>query len=87
MGYINDNENYIAYVSSIGVKKRYRENGVAQSLINHFTNLAINNNMSYMSLYTHKDNDAAIKFYKKNNFKVSIDPENREDSLCFKKKI
>ena len=67
-GYINDLQNYKAYISILGVDSNFRKMGIAKELVAQFIKEACNNNMKKLLLETHKENISALKFYKKNDF-------------------
>lgn len=67
-GYMNDNKNYNAYISLLGVDSKYRNMGIATELVNLFIKKSIENKMKRVYLETDKENFSAIKFYEKNYF-------------------
>lgn len=68
MGYANDQKENIAYISTIAVLPQYRKLKVGQELISAFREYSIQNNMRFIRLFVHKENEVAIQFYKKNGF-------------------
>ena len=66
LGYMNDTIKEEAYISLLLIDNIYQSKGIGTSLIKSFEKQAVQNNMKIIKLYTHKDNDRAINFYKKN---------------------
>lgn len=68
--YINDDTNKILYISTISVKKEYLSNGLGQVLLNHIFEIKNKYKMNYIKLEVNKNNNQAIRFYKKNRFTI-----------------
>lgn len=87
LGYMNDTIKEEAYISLLLIDNIYQSKGIGTSLIKSFEKQAVQNNMKIIKLYTHKDNDRAINFYKKNGFYISDEKSNAEYSVTLKKVI
>lgn len=83
--YANNTLTKEAYISLIGVDKLYRHQHVATKLLEEGINIAKNNDMETIKLYTHKKNINAQKMYEKNNF-VQVESD-REHSYCYIKQL
>ena len=81
IGFIGINKNYI---EGIFIKEEYQNKGVGSKLLNYIKNLY---NELYLNVY--KNNDNAIKFYKKHNFNIikeKIDENTNEIELVMQYK-
>ena len=81
IGFIGTNKNYI---EGIFIKEEYQNKGVGSKLLNYIKNLY---NELYLSVY--KNNNNAIKFYKKHYFNIikeQIDKNTNETELVMKYK-
>ena len=81
IGFIGTNKNYI---EGIFIKEKYQNKGVGSKLLNYIKNLY---NELYLSVY--KNNNNAIKFYKKHAFNIikeQIDKNTNEIELVMKYK-
>lgn len=81
IGFIGTNKNYI---EGIFIKEKYQNKGVGSKLLNYIKNLY---NELYLSVY--KNNNNAIKFYKKHYFNIikeQIDKNTNETELVMKYK-
>jgi carbamoyl-phosphate synthase large subunit len=81
LGYANDLTSHIAYMSAFGMLESYRSHGIGNQLLSTMKEICIENDMKYMCLYTHKTNESAIRFYKRNGFVERDDPGNRNDDV------
>lgn len=74
-GYIQNNGDSkikkVGVLDALYVEEEFRNNGVAQSLIEGFKRWAKSNRLSYLELKVCKDNLRAIKLYEKMGFKTS----------------
>lgn len=68
--YCNDNENSIAYITSVSVLKEWMGKGIAGLLIKQCIEYVEMSGMKQISLEVSSDNFSAIKLYKKNGFFV-----------------
>lgn len=67
--YMNDIVNKIGYISQIGVKKKFRKQGIGKLLLDNCFKIAKRNNFKAINLEVDKKNDIAINFYEKYGFK------------------
>jgi carbamoyl-phosphate synthase large subunit len=81
IGYVNDLTSRTAYMSVFGVLESYRSHGVGNRILSAMKETCIENGMEYMCLYTHKTNESAIRFYKRNGFVEKHDSKNRRDEV------
>ncbi|WP_066633780.1 GNAT family N-acetyltransferase [Desulfolucanica intricata] len=81
LGYANDQTSHMAYISTFGLLESYRGYGIGYLLLSAMKEICIENGMKYICLYTHKTNDSAIRFYKRNGFVEKDDPGNRNDDV------
>ena len=58
------------YISVINVDKKYRRSGIGKNLIINAKKIALDKKCSRIILDVSKENDNAIKFYKKMDFKI-----------------
>ncbi len=74
-GYIQNNGDStikkVGVLDALYVEEEFRNNGVAQLLIDGFKNWSKNNNISYLEVKACKDNLKAIKLYEKMGFKIN----------------
>lgn len=68
--YCNDNENSIAYITSVSVLREWMGKGIAGLLIKRCIEYVETSGMKQISLEVSIDNLSAIKLYKKNGFFV-----------------
>lgn len=68
--YSNDLINKTSYISQIVVDNNYRNNGLGNILLKKCINISKASNMKYIELMVYKNNESAIRFYKKNNFNI-----------------
>lgn len=69
--YCNDHENYIAYMTSVSVLKRYSKKGIAAILLQQCIEHATASDMFQIVLEVHNSNFIAIKLYEKYGFVTS----------------
>lgn len=87
-GYTNDEINKLAYISILCTLPEYQNQHIGTQLLNIFTNIAKENGMKKIFLHTHKENENAISFYKKNNFMIDrIIKPNYNYSITLSKEI
>lgn len=67
-GYIKNTTDNIAYISLVGTLPNYNGNGYATKLVKEFINLAKQEGLLGVHLYTTKENDIAINIYTKLGF-------------------
>lgn len=79
--YINDNANYVAYITLIGVSKKFQMRGYGSKLLNYANDLAKKNGMKYIRLEVDNRNEKAERFYKKNGFILESFSENNSSFL------
>jgi len=83
MGYTNDLQNRIAYLSLLCVKEKYRGQGIAKKLLILFFELCKEKEMKTIHLYTHKTNISAINLYKSIGMKIDNISDRPDDiHLC-----
>ncbi len=74
-GYIQNNGDSklkkVGVLDALYVEEEFRNNGIAQSLIDGFKKWAEDKKLSYLELKVCKDNLKAIKLYEKMGFKMS----------------
>lgn len=87
MGYANDKKENIAYISTIAVLPEYRNLKVGHQLILSFKEYAKENNMKLIRLFVHKENEMAIKFYRKNGFEEISMKANYEYNITMQLEI
>jgi len=68
--YCNDNENSIAYITSVSVLKEWTGKGIAGLLIKQCIDYVETSGMKQISLEVSIENVSAIKLYKKNGFLI-----------------
>lgn len=83
--YANDIKSKEAYISLIGVDKKYRRMHLANNLLDEALKIIVENGCRKVKLYTHKTNDGAKKMYVNKGFEL-VDSD-REHSVCFIKKL
>lgn len=83
--YMNDNENKIAYISSIGINEQERSKHLGTKLINYCENEAKRNGMDVIQLEVNKKNTIANLFYLKNGY--SYLKKESENSFFMEKKL
>jgi Acetyltransferases len=71
--YANDVSTRTAFISMIAVSSEYRKLGIGQALIDETIIISQKLGMDMIKLEVAEDNEAAIKFYKKNGFKLSFE--------------
>lgn len=81
IGYANDSIKKSAYISSFGILEEYRSHGIGGKILKKFKNLCKNYGMKKIELYTHHTNEAAMKFYTRNDFTNELDLENRTEEV------
>lgn len=69
--YCNDQENRIAYITSVSVLKEWTRKGIAAGLVGQCVEHAKVSGMRQISLAVAADNTPAIKLYEKSGFIVS----------------
>lgn len=70
-GYILDNSHHIekvGYLDHVCINKKYRNQGIAQKLIEEFANKMKDKNVRYIKLNAFEKNFPAINLYKKLGF-------------------
>ena len=78
IGILNDKISNTAKLHSLYVKKEYRKNGIATVLYNYGIDFAKKFGYKDIILHTYRVFNEAIKFYKKNGFKVNKDIKSKE---------
>lgn len=87
-GYANDEINKLAYISILCTLPEYQNQHIGTHLLNIFTNIVKENGIKKIFLHTHKENENAISFYKKNNFMIDrIIKPNYNYSITLSKEI
>ena len=81
MGYGNNIEDKIGYLSTIVVHKNYQGKKIAQNLIEEFKKECIKNKMVAIKLYVYKDNVKAINLYSKLGFKKIEEQSNYDYNI------
>jgi ribosomal protein S18 acetylase RimI-like enzyme len=84
VGYIAFYENRdtrVCYIPSVCVKDTYRSNGIASRMMDYLVTQS-HADINTISLEVRKNNDSAIRFYRKQNFVVT---EDRGDKLLMNK--
>ena len=66
--YMNDNENKIAYISSIGINEQERSKHFGSKLISYCEKESKKNGMRTIQLEVNKENTTANIFYLKNGY-------------------
>ncbi|MCL2383704.1 MAG: GNAT family N-acetyltransferase [Oscillospiraceae bacterium] len=73
-GNLNENEPWynvqIAYIYNLYVVETYRSNGIGKLLIDEFRKSCLSKDIHHINVTTLSNNDKAIKFYNKYNFKT-----------------
>lgn len=83
--YMNDNENKIAYISSIGINEQERSKHFGSELIRYCENESKRNGMCKIQLEVKKNNTIANMFYLKNGY--SYLKKESENSFFMEKKL
>lgn len=73
--YSNDVESKIGYITLLVVDKKYSNSGIGSILIKYAEDYAKKNNINKMKLEVSKNNENAIKFYKKKEYKIVEESE------------
>ena len=77
------------HITNVAVGKNYRRQGIAKALIEHFINIAKDENLEFMTLEVRASNEPAIALYKSFGFsEVGVRKkyyENTEDALLLTK--
>ncbi|MFC5465578.1 GNAT family N-acetyltransferase [Lederbergia graminis] len=81
LGYANDQINKNAYISAFGILKDYRSKGIGSQLLSTMKEFCRKNGMHRISLYTHKSNKSAIRFYQRNYFTIEVEPKDRDNEI------
>lgn len=68
--YFNDVEKSIGFVTNVSVIKEFNNRGVAKKMLELTKKYAIENNLKIIKLEVHPENENAIRFYIKNDFKI-----------------
>lgn len=68
LGYANDIQTNIAYLSLLCVKPEFQNKGIAKKLVEQFKEYCSEAGMKRITLYTHVTNTKAIELYKKHGF-------------------
>lgn len=84
--YINDIETKITYLTSIAILKQYQGLGYAQLLMNKLVEESQTAGMIGIKLEVYKDNEQAIRFYKRNNF-IEITEAIKENTFYMYKSL
>lgn len=66
--YANNLQDKVAYISLIGIKKKYQHRGLGKAILDHCVVLSRQSGMNIVRLEVDADNFRAIEFYKKNGF-------------------
>ena len=66
--YCNDQENHIAYITSVSVLRAWTSNGIAARLVGQCVEHAKTSGMRQISLEVREENTPAIKLYEKSGF-------------------
>ena len=61
-GYVNDTENKLAYISTLCILPEYQNRHIGTQLLNKFFEIAKQNKMEKIFLYTHKNNTYSYIF-------------------------
>lgn len=87
--YANDQEQHCAFISSIGIKQKFRGRGIGTLLIDKAVEVARKRGMRLIRLQVNRHNDAALKLYHRYGFsKTACSFQNEEkDSVILEKMI
>lgn len=86
-GYIDNCVDKISYISLVAVRKEYRNQKIAKSLIKEFINECMIKKIDMIHLYTDKKNLGAIHLYQSlyfNKYEISNEPSPNDIHLCLK---
>lgn len=70
-----DFENDKIFLGMLQVDPNYHKQGIGTNILNVFENIAAANNHEETFVHTTKDNEAAIRFYLKNNYRIISEEE------------
>ncbi len=84
VAYMNDVIDCNAFISMLAVLPAYRKNGIGKIMVDWIIENAKQQGMRRVRLQVDKDNESAIKFYKRNEFVVA---EIKADSYYMELKI
>lgn len=83
--YANDFENHTAYITLIGVKPDSQHSGCGTEMFRFCEEEAKQNGMKTLRLEVDKDNENAVRFYKKQGMK--LEKEASQNSMYMKKSL
>lgn len=81
------NKNNTSSIWRLFVDKEYRRCGLASSLVKMVETFAYDAHYNNIYLHTHKNLDAALIFWKKMGFKITIDTNDKLQTVHMEKKI
>ncbi|MFZ7133439.1 MAG: GNAT family N-acetyltransferase [Eubacteriales bacterium] len=84
LGYANDVLTKSAYISTLVILEEYRNSGLGSLLISHMKWFCRNRGMNTLSVFVHKCNKNAIRFYQQNGFIISDLALERGDDILMK---
>lgn len=73
--YSNDTKSNIGYITLLVVEKEYSNSGIGSILIKYAEEFAKKENINKMKLEVVKNNEKAIKFYKKHSYTIAKENE------------
>lgn len=82
--YSNDLETKTAYISLIGVNKKWQGKGISGFLLDYCTEESKKSGMEFLKLEVDLDNARAIRFYLKNGFENCEKSEGSSVHMCKK---
>lgn len=77
MGYMNDKVDWTAYISILMTIEGYGGKNTASKLINHFEYESKIKGMNVIKLTVLTENEVAIRFYKKHQYRILEEKDNR----------
>lgn len=69
------------------VDKKFRRNGLATKLYNAVEDFSRDNNYNYIYLHTHKDLEAALDFWQKMGFEITLDTDDEFQTVHMQKTL
>lgn len=87
--YVNDQKGKCAFISSIGIKPKYRGSGMGKVLVDHVTAVARESGMHKIRLEVSRRNKAAQQLYIKCGFKNMTGPRDSKisDAMFMEKRL